>query len=301
LFGGTLATLFPVMLLRWLGLSSVTAESGVCQCLGISTAVFGVGYVLASRNPFRHWLMTLVGLIGKFSIPVVAVVSISNDVVPASITWTFFVSEAIWWIPFAMILWGTFRHSQAFGSAYDTPESDDPRRDLLTNSGLFLDDLAKASPQLVVFLRHAGCTFCRQTLAAISQQRKQIEATGCGIVFVHLGSDPEADEEFFRSYGLSDVPRISDPSCRMYRQFGLDLGSYPQLFGLRVWIRGLIAGIVNGHGIGAIQGNSFQMPGAYIYHCGQILGGYRHGFASDRPDYAAMARELADYEPVVAL
>ena len=78
----------------------------------------------------------------------------------------------------------------------------------------------------------------------------------------------------------------------LYRQFGLDLGGFSQLFGLRVWLRGFMYGVVNGHGIGAVRGNSFQMPGVYLYHCGVLLGGFRHEAASDRPDYIALARQI---------
>ncbi len=262
--------------------------------------VYGIGYLIASSEPYRHWPITLVGLLGKVLGPIGFLGAITSGSLPGSMLWTIIPNDLIWWVPFTAILWGAVRYSRAIGSAYDTPEADDPIREFRTNTGQRLDDLARSAPQLVVFLRHAGCTFCRQTLADIAAQRDQIESSGCGIVFVHLGDgDPEAEEVFSR-YGVDDIPRISDPSCRLYRQFGLDLGGFSQLFGLRVWIQGFIAGCLRGHGIGRAKGNSFQMPGVYLYHCGVILNGYQPELASDRPDYAAIARQIEIREPAIA-
>ena len=169
--------------------------------------------------------------------------------------------------------------------------------DLRSNRGEKLDELADPRPQLVVFLRHAGCTFCREALADIAEQREQIESRGCGIVLVHMGKN-DRDEVFFASYGLDDLPRFSDPECRLYRQFGLDLGGFAELLGPMTWIRGFMAALINGHGFGMLRGNGFQMPGVYLYHCGQILGGFQHARASDRPDYAALANAFSQPEQV---
>lgn len=297
---GTVAIALPVSMLNWLGIEPDPTAVKFWQCIGMIVGVYGVGYLIAARAPYRHWPMTLVGLLGKLLGPLGFAAAIVGGSLPVSLSWTILTNDIVWWIPFAMILWGAVRHHQAIDSAYETPESDDPMRDLRANTGERLDDLADAKPQLVVFLRHAGCTFCRQALADISAQREQITAAGCGIVLVHLGGDDEKEEQFFQKYGLNDVPRISDPDCRLYRQFGLDLGGFSQLFGLRVWFRGFVAGVLGGHGIGAVRGNSFQMPGIYLYHCKQILGGFRHEIASDRPDYAALARQIEIQEPALA-
>jgi hypothetical protein len=297
---GASAILLPQTMLGWLGVDTAAATVTLWQCIGMIIGVYGVGYLIASSDPYRHWPMTLVGLLGKVFGPIGFMLALSSGSLPTSMGWTIVANDLIWWMPFVAILWGAVRQSRAVDSAYETPESDDPMRELRTNTGQSLDALADKAPQLVVFLRHAGCTFCRQSLADIAAQREQIEATGCGIVFVHLGSgDPEA-EQIFEHYGLDDVPRISDPSCRLYRQFGLDLGGFSQLFGLRVWLQGFISGYVIGHGIGSAKGNSFQLPGVYLYHCGLILSGYQHELASDRPDYLALARQIQIEQPALA-
>ena len=298
LIWGAAAVIVPQTMLSWLGVESAPLAVKFWQCIGMIVGVYGIGYLLASRAPYRHWLMTLVGLLGKILGPIGFAVAVVDGFLPASMSWTILTNDLIWWVPFGAILWGALRYHQAKGYAYEMPEADDPRREVKTNGGQRLDELADVTPQLVVFLRHAGCTFCRQALSDISAQREQIEANGCGIVLVHLGEEGSEAEAIFRRYGLDDVPRISDPLCRLYRQFGLDLGGFSQLFGLRVWFQGFVAGIIDGHGIGAVRGNSFQMPGVYLYHCGIILDGFRHQASSDRPNYVALAQQIEIQESV---
>ena len=60
-----------------------------------------------------------------------------------------------------------------------------------------------------------------------------------------MGDDQSA-AEFFAGYGLDDVPRFSDPQCRLYRSFVLRRGSILQLFGPFVWWRGIAAGFGSG-------------------------------------------------------
>lgn len=288
---GSFSVIAPETCSGWLGLPSEAPVPQLWQCIGMIVGVYGVGYLIAARDAYRHWPITLVGLLGKIFGPVGFIISVWAGTLPAGVGWTIVTNDLIWWIPFAAILWGALRHHQSTGSAYEMAEADDPVHELQANNNQTLDELATGEPQLVIFLRHAGCTFCRETLADLSKQRSAIESAGCGIVLVHMGDD-ERDAEFFDRYDLGDVPRIADPQCRLYRQFGLDLGSFVELLGPPVWIRGFIAAILKRHGVGRLQGNGFQMPGAYIYECGQILGGIQHTRSSDRPNYTELAEQF---------
>lgn len=288
---GSLSVVAAATCLDWLGLQVEPPVPQLWQCIGMIVGVYGVGYLIASRDVYRHWPITFVGLLGKVFGPIGFIISVRAGTLPASVGWTIVANDLIWWIPFAVILWSALRHHQSAGSAYDMAEADDPVHELQADNNQTLDELAAHKPQLVVFLRHAGCTFCRETLSDLSKQRIAIESAGCGIVLVHMG-DNDRDASFFDSYDLGDVPRIADPQCRLYRQFGLDLGSFGELLGPTVWIRGFIAAILKGHGVGRLQGNGFQMPGAYIYECGQVLGGIQHVQSSDRPNYAELAQQF---------
>ncbi|MGI9429174.1 MAG: SelL-related redox protein [Bythopirellula sp.] len=296
---GAMAVIEPGAMLGWLGVESTSVSRTLWQCVGMMVGVYGVGYLIASRSPFRHWPITLIGLLGKLLGPIGFAAALTSGVLPATLGWTILANDVVWWIPFGMILWGAIRFHQTADSIYGTQEADDPLRDLRTNTGQRLDFLADQRPQLIVFLRHAGCTFCREAMSDLAAQREQIDEAGCGIILVHLGD--EEDHAFFEQYGLSDVPRIADPKSRLYRMFGLDLGGFSELFGLRVWFRGIQSAIFRGHGLGKRQGNTFQMPGVFLYHCGHILDGIQHELASDRPDYLEFVqRNLQAPQPAAA-
>lgn len=153
-----------------------------------------------------------------------------------------------------------------------------------TSRGEGLGTLSERTPVLLVFLRHAGCTFCREALADLARQRVRIEKAGIHIVLVHMSSR-ERFRQFAGGYKLDDLDHITNPNRDLYRAFGLKRGSLRQLFGLEVWKRGVKAGIQDGHGIGATEGDAMQMPGAFLLHEGKVIRSHRHHLASDRPNY----------------
>src|SRR5271154_127633 len=96
-----------------------------------------------------------------------------------------------------------------------------------SQTGQTLASLAER-PLFLVFLRHFGCTFCREAVSDLSEKRQAIEAKGTPLAFVHLGTEEKA-QWFFKPYGMLDVPRFSDPDARLYQAFGLlraDLRQY---------------------------------------------------------------------------
>jgi peroxiredoxin len=156
-----------------------------------------------------------------------------------------------------------------------------------TDSGMGLAALSQASQVLLVFLRHAGCTFCREALGDVARERAGIEAAGVRIVLVHMG-DSDAVEKLIRRYGLTGVDRICDPERKLYRAFGLQRGKLWQLFGPTVLWRALPAGALARHGIGRLTADGFQMPGIFLLDETGIVRRFRHRTAADRPDYAAI-------------
>lgn len=151
--------------------------------------------------------------------------------------------------------------------------------------------LSRQSSVLVVFLRHSGCTFCRQTLQDLCEQRESIESDGTSIVLVHMG-DNDASRSFFESFGLGDVHRISDPQCELYRVYDLSTGRFRQLLGPSVLWRGFRAAILDRHGFGMPKGDVFQMPGVFLVRDNQIITAYRHPNVSSRPDYCRVTKSV---------
>lgn len=166
---------------------------------------------------------------------------------------------------------------------------DELLQQMVANTGENLFDMTYESPVLLVFLRHFGCMFCREALNDISRQREMIEDTGARIVFVHMADNPTADK-YFQRYNLTGSTHISDPECRYYAAFGLTKGTFTQLFGLQVWLRGFQGPVLEGYGLGSQLGDGFQMPGIFVIQEGVIKEQFIHKLSSDRPDYIALSK-----------
>lgn len=165
-----------------------------------------------------------------------------------------------------------------------------------THKGENLLHLTNRQPTLFVFLRHFGCTFCRETLRELSENKAAITSNGTEIVLVHMVEDAHA-HKYFKRYGLEEFPRLSDPEKKLYEAFELEKGTFKQLFGLRSWLEGFRAGLLKGHFVGLQEGDGFQMPGVFLVYKEKILQGFMHSSASDRPDYASLASCELEYEP----
>ncbi len=158
-------------------------------------------------------------------------------------------------------------------------------------SGKTLAEMADEAPVLLIFLRHFGCSFCREAISDISKVRKNLEKRGVRVVFVHMSPSRQTAERFFQKYRLMPVEHISDPDKRYYAAFGLGRGKPAQLFGLMNWIRGFQAAVIEGHGVSFQSdelGDGFQMPGVFLLYKGEVRHSYVHEHAWDRPDYEAL-------------
>lgn len=152
-------------------------------------------------------------------------------------------------------------------------------------SGESIKEMSLKQPVLLVFLRHFGCTFCREALSDLAERREEIDGYGGKLVLVHM-SDKETAEQYFAKYDIGEVEHVSDAECRYYEAFGLTKGTARQLFGLHSWIRGFQAGVIDGHGVGTKQlGDGFQMPGVFVLSDGQVRMKFIHKLAGDRPKY----------------
>lgn len=158
-----------------------------------------------------------------------------------------------------------------------------------TQHGESIAALSEDGPVLLVFLRHFGCTFCREALHELAVHTPRIAAEGTRLVLVHMADDLRADA-FLGGYGLAHVDRVQDTECDLYRAFGLSRGSFSQLFGVSTWVRGTKAGVWDGHGLGTLEGDGMRMPGVFLVHHRRVVRAYRHDRASARPDYVSLAR-----------
>lgn len=293
LLWGTWVVLRPYDLFDLTGIPRPSYVS-IWQCVGMIVGVYGVGYLAASRAPLRHWPITLVGFLGKIFGPV-GMLSMQwtmrpDD--PGYLPWSWLIvnlfNDLIWLPFFAGILWLAVRQFAIPAADTLQPLSLHAAiHDCFDTRGRSLAELSRQQPVLLTFLRHSGCTFCREAMHDLADQRAQIEARGVQLAVVQMSS-PAAAVNFAQRYGLSDIAIFSDPQARLYRAFQLPRGRFSQLFGKGVWWRGFTAAILNRHGVGKMEGDGFQMPGTFLLHQGKIVRSYRHQTAADRPDYAAV-------------
>lgn len=155
-----------------------------------------------------------------------------------------------------------------------------------TESNRSLLEVVDEAPVLLIFLRHFGCSFCRQALDQVSLIRNEIAARGARPVFVHLGS-PERAKPYFDYYQLSTVERVSNPNASLYQHpaFALArLHPYLNALSLKVW-KGWLSGALRKYGIGRIQEDGHQMPGVFFLKERKIVRGFRYQTIADEPDY----------------
>jgi len=117
--------------------------------------------------------------------------------------------------------------------------------------------------------------------------RKEIEAQGTQLAFVHPSGEQKA-QKFFAPYGLGDLPRFADPGGKLYQAFGLVRAHWRQYLNYESILRLLIA-LLEGHWAGMPAGDVQRMPGVFLLVEGTIHKSYRHELVSDRPDYLILA------------
>lgn len=281
---GAWVILFPN---HWFDLTGITRPNypGIWQCVGMIVGVYGLGYWWASRDFAKHWPVIAVGFLGKIFGPIGFLQSAIEGTLPWSWGWMILTNDLIWWIPFGAMLYLGFKTNSdprqvSVGETQENWSLAQANKFAKTARGESIDELSSKQDVLLVFLRHAGCTFCRETLDELKKARQQWQEQSLLPVVVHMGSI-EQGVEMMKRYNLEDCPVISDPQCQLFRAYQLPRGTWKQLFGLRVWIEGFKAAILKGYGFGKLVGDGFQMSGAFVVRDGLIVRAYPSQDAAD--------------------
>jgi hypothetical protein len=156
--------------------------------------------------------------------------------------------------------------------------------DFQLSTGETLGEASKSRVLVLVFLRHFGCTFTRQILRGLEDIQRNASSHNAELVLVHMLKNGDEIRYLARH---SDVTRIADPKCELYRAFGLGKGGLLELFGPRIWWFGFLS-IYKGCGAGLLAGEGRQMPGAFLFYDGEIVSSQRARSASDLPDLEAL-------------
>ena len=152
-----------------------------------------------------------------------------------------------------------------------------------------LRDQLEGGRHLLVFLRHFGCVFCRETVAdlrAIAERDPEFPS----VLFFFIGS-PTEGRAFMRRY-WPGARAVADPEKRLYRAFEVERGNLRQLFGPGVWA-GRRRAREKGHEQGERTGDIWMMPGTFLVDGDRVLWKHEYLHAADHPDFASLPEQIA--------
>jgi hypothetical protein len=147
--------------------------------------------------------------------------------------------------------------------------------------GTLRDQLGEA-PVLLVFLRHFGCPFCKETIARLRDAVQRV-AGFPPVLFFYQGS-PTEGRAFMRRY-WPEARAIADPDAVFYEGLGIGRASVLQMFHPAVvpaLLRAGAAGHLAGEGGG---GDTRRMPGLFVARGGEISWSHRARHQADHPDF----------------
>ncbi|MFO0796807.1 MAG: alkyl hydroperoxide reductase [Gemmataceae bacterium] len=115
---GATVIAFPQLLFDLCGIPRLNYPE-IWQCVGMIVGVYGVGYLAAAADPWRHWPIVLVGLLGKVFGPIGFAAALAKGTFPPAFGLTILTNDLLWWVPFALILRGAVLNHRRAGAATD--------------------------------------------------------------------------------------------------------------------------------------------------------------------------------------
>jgi len=296
---GLWANFWPHLFFDWGGIDRPNHPI-LWRSLGVLSGALGVGFLIAARSPIRHWVLVLTGFVKINLVAIGCLFGLIDGTLPTAVGLLVILDDLIWWFPLAAILWACAQaHAGRPPLREEALDLEQAAAQYHLSSGETLAEAASRQPVVLVFLRHFGCTFTRQLLRELESLKRDVDKHGARLVLVHMLEEGHESEYLGKR---EHVARIADPMCELYRAFGLGKGGFFELFGPRVLLHGAIA-LFRGCGVGGLAGDGLQMPGAFLFRDGRILGAQPARSAADMPDLPRLFEGLpapADAETVPA-
>jgi hypothetical protein len=282
------ANAWPHLWFDWLGIDRPNHVL-LWRAVGLIIGVLGLSFLIASKNPMKHWFAVLLGF-SKFTAGIFGFgIEIYHHNISMNALWMLVLDDLIWWAPFGAILWACVRAHTGVPPSRSKPFTVSEAADVYQlSTGQTLNEASQSKLLTLVFLRHFGCTFTRQILRGLEGIEKEAQKHGAQLVLVHMLQSGKETEYVSESTG---VTRIADPRCELYRAFGLGKGGFLELFGPRVLFRAAIS-LFQGCGVGHLAGDGMQMPGAFLFYRGKIISAQPAHSASDLPDLPQLFKTL---------
>lgn len=150
----------------------------------------------------------------------------------------------------------------------------------------------RRSPLIVAFMRHFGCSFCREHLTTLAAADERVRAAGGRTVAI-FQYDAAMTQSFCDSRSIP-FDCLGDPERAAYDRIGLGSGTLRQLMGWQVIKRGRAAYRAGGGQGGSEGGSIALMPGSFVLDRdgGIVLAHYNRN-AADNPDVELLIEAVA--------
>ena len=145
-----------------------------------------------------------------------------------------------------------------------------------------LDERWRDGPLVVSFMRHFGCTFCREHLEHLRGRYAEITAAGGDVVAV-FQYGAEATENFCAGRSLP-FACVGDPLREAYAELDIRRGRGRELYGWGV-IRRVVPGVRTAGGTRGPEGGDIaQLPGTFVVgRDGRVVLAHYSSNAADNP------------------
>lgn len=274
---GAWVVLFPLSFFNLVGMPPPEYPE-LWQCIGMIVGVYGVGYLIAASDPLRHWPIVLVGFLGKLFGPIGFAGQLVSGKWPIESIVLIIFNDLIWWIPFGAILYLALKHHTDPLVKFSPKEREERRSWAEDKKVGFLKESAE-EPVLLVFLRHSGCCFANQMIQDLRDALPL--PSSVKIKLITMSQEAKVQTACER-LDLKEFEIIRDQTGSLFRLFGLPRGEFLQLFGPKVWLQAMQAVLVGRNFLGALDGDGFQMSGAFLLQSGTIENAQIHGSAGER-------------------
>ena len=134
-------------------------------------------------------------------------------------------------------------------------------------------------PVLMVFLRHLGCQFCKETVRDI--RAASTRNPDYPDVLFFFQEDVASGQAFFNRY-WSRAKAISDPAQFFYKEFGVPSASVMNLVSPGALLSRIRA-TLKGNFDSLPKGNFWQMPGFFVVKGEQIVWSHDYRHVGDEP------------------
>jgi hypothetical protein len=105
---GSFNIIFPDFYFDFAGMQKLNYPE-IWQCLAMIVGAYGLAYIIASFNPYKHWPVIMAGFIGKVLGPIGFLLAYLGERFTLKAGITNITNDLIWWIPFTLILLKAYR------------------------------------------------------------------------------------------------------------------------------------------------------------------------------------------------